>query len=367
METTKFTLIHGTFSAKADWIHETDELNAQGFRALMKRRFANKEIQFDVPPAWGNQGLVPLKDLTNKARLEGAEQLKDHIKRDTEKQKHFMIAHSHGGNVAMYALQDKSVSEKIDGLICLATPFLYPRLRPLSVTALTLSLAIMAIGVMQFIWSLNLLESSWLSWLSSLAMMLFAIVIPAALIWLIAYERLLRTRKGDKRLSDLIDRLSYKDPQIPILLIRASGDEASGLLRGTQFLNWLGGVGMRLGGGQLYILVCAAALYLSWMAYKGSDMVPNFVFPALQKGLIISSAIMVVLLIALTISRIFVGFDAWRWVGEIETMVEDGPPGVPAELIVSRPSLSTLTLSHTHIYNQPETVEAIYKWCESIK
>ena len=367
MDPIKFTLIHGTFSAKADWVHESEDVNSQGFRALMKDKFVDTEIQFDVPPAWGGEGLIPFKDLTNQARLEGAEQLKNHVKDNPKKQKQFMISHSHGGNLAMYALQDESVSQKIDGLICLATPFLYPRLRPLSVVALTLSLAIMSIGVLQFIWSLNLLESSWLYWLGSVVMILFAIVIPAALIWLIAYERLLRTRRGDKKLSNLLDKLSYRDPGIPILLIRASGDEASGLLRGAQFLNWLGGVGMRLGGGQLYILVCAVALYLSWMAYKGSDMVPAFVLPALQKGLIISSAIMVVLLIALTISRIFVGFDAWRWVGEVETMVEDGPPGVPAELVVSRPSTSQLSLSHTHIYTQPETVEAIYQWCKSIQ
>jgi len=323
------------------------------------------DIEFSLPPAWGSTGLVKLKDLTNTARLTGATQLQQHILDSPTTDKHFLVAHSHGGNVAMYALQDPAVAARVDGLICMATPFLYPRKRPLSILALTLSWGIMLTGVMQFIWTSEMLLRGGLAWLGALCLVLFSIIVPAALTWLVAYERYQYRVKNDSRLSNLINKLSYQSPNIPILLIRASGDEASGLLRGAQFLNWLGGIGMRLGSRQLYILICAVALTLAWMGYRGSDMVPSFIIPLLTQGLMLSAAIMVLLLMALTISRVFVGFDAWRWVGEIETMVEDGPPGIASELVVVLPR-SMQGLSHTGIYSDAETINSIVNWCRTV-
>ena len=374
-----FTLVHGTFSANADWIQQSRISDPNGFRAQLAKRF-QKDIEFNVPPPWGSDSLLPLKDLTNEARLNGAQQLqktiKDHpyLNQEQEKNKgdkkdqtgHFIVAHSHGGNVAMYALQEESVAKKVDGLICLATPFLYPRTRPLSVPALALSVIIMSIGLMQYLGTSDLLKGDWLMSVSAILMVALAIVVPACLTCLVAYERFLHKHKGDQRLTSLLKQLSYQNPNIPILLIRSSGDEASGLLRGVQFMNWLGGIGMRLGGGQLYLLVCAIAVYLAWVTtYKHAEQLPSFILPLLKQGLIASSVIMVILLMALTVSRILVGFDAWRWVGEIETMVEDGPPGIPADLIVSQPRTSDLKLSHTQIYNQPETIDAIHRWCSN--
>jgi hypothetical protein len=37
---------------------------------------------------------------------------------------HFVIAHSHGGNVALYALENEIVRERLSGIVCIATPFL---------------------------------------------------------------------------------------------------------------------------------------------------------------------------------------------------------------------------------------------------
>src|SRR5262249_27654013 len=39
--------------------------------------------------------------------------------------RHFIIAHSHGGNVAIRALQTPTLSDRISGLACLGTPFLH--------------------------------------------------------------------------------------------------------------------------------------------------------------------------------------------------------------------------------------------------
>ena len=44
---------------------------------------------------------------------------------------HFIVAHSHGGNIALYALNHPELARKIRGVICLSTPFLNVRERNL--------------------------------------------------------------------------------------------------------------------------------------------------------------------------------------------------------------------------------------------
>ena len=44
--------------------------------------------------------------------------------------RHFVIAHSHGGNIALYALRDPELAHRLSGVACFATPFLYVRRRP---------------------------------------------------------------------------------------------------------------------------------------------------------------------------------------------------------------------------------------------
>jgi len=162
-----------------------------------------------------------------------------------------------------------------------------------------------------------------------------------------------------------VERVSYSDPNTPILLIRSSGDEASGLLRGTQFLNWMAGVVMRIGGKQIYGLICFGALILLWMAYLGVQWIPDGTLSFLSISLKISALVMVLMLAALTLSRVLVGLDAWRWVGELETRVEDGPPGIKSELVVITPRLPEGGLSHTRIFYESETANTIADWCRS--
>jgi hypothetical protein len=40
-----------------------------------------------------------------------------------------LVAHSHGGNVCLYALRDESTERAVDGLVCLSTPFVHARER----------------------------------------------------------------------------------------------------------------------------------------------------------------------------------------------------------------------------------------------
>jgi len=355
-----YTLVHGTFGARSDWLNESSEDKPDGFRALLKNHVSSK-VTFTIPKPWGGKGLFSkILDLTNKARLDGAEQLKSSLAKLSKQDSNFIIAHSHGGNVAMYALQDAQARAKVDGVICLATPFLYPRQRPLSILTLLLSLAIIVIGFFQFSWRFDLLDSSMSTWYLIGLLFIVSVMIPGALVFVIIHQRF----RSNISLDEHLDRLSFSDPKIPILLIRASGDEASGLLRAGQFFNWFAGVVMRIGGRHIYVLLCLSILALAWSAYRGFGWLPEDAFSILSTALIGIAALMVVMLMVLTLSRVFVGLDAWRWVGEIETMTEDGPPGVSSELKVLRPQAQKYGLSHTGIFTQAETIKVINTWCE---
>ncbi len=359
-QTINYALVHGTFGAKSDWLNHDAAEDPKGFRALLGSASV-KTVNYLVPKPWGGTSAIgKLNDLTNKARLDGAQTLAQELATLPGQDANFVIAHSHGGNVAMYALQDEIARRKVDGLICLATPFLYPRQRPLSISTLVLSLIIMIVGYFQFAWRFDLTNSSLLAWCGAVALFVVSVAIPSVLVALVVRQRF----ASKEALDAHIKRLSFIDPKIPVLLIRASGDEASGLLRAGQFLNWLAGMVMRIGGRQLYVLLCLGLLLFAWSAYKNFTWVPNVSLSLLTTLLISLAGLMVVMLMALTLSRIFVGWDAWRWVGEIETMIEDGPPGVPAELTVLTPRLPERGLSHTGIFTQVETINVIHQWCQ---
>src|SRR5208337_5070958 len=64
---------------------------------------------------------------THRARIAASDDLKSLLKEAFEKRRqshHYLIAHSHGGNVALYSLADKSVSEGLTGIITMGTPFI---------------------------------------------------------------------------------------------------------------------------------------------------------------------------------------------------------------------------------------------------
>jgi pimeloyl-ACP methyl ester carboxylesterase len=62
------------------------------------------------------------------ARLNASERLRDFLQgglRDSPDATHIIVAHSHGGNVALMAVGDHpNLRERISGVVCLATPFI---------------------------------------------------------------------------------------------------------------------------------------------------------------------------------------------------------------------------------------------------
>ena len=65
---------------------------------------------------------------TFRARRDAAERIRHTVTSTKGYDKHFLVAHSHGGTAAMMALKSADIAGRVDGLICLATPV--PLLRP---------------------------------------------------------------------------------------------------------------------------------------------------------------------------------------------------------------------------------------------
>jgi hypothetical protein len=121
------TLIHGTFATEAEWVRNESKL----CKAVNDAFPGGVEFR-RLPWSGGN---------TIGARQDAAGKLREQILADpvsAADTRHFLVAHSHGGNIALYALRDPKVRERITGVATLATPFLIARKRDLGTQGLSL-------------------------------------------------------------------------------------------------------------------------------------------------------------------------------------------------------------------------------------
>lgn len=107
------TLVHGTWARNAGWPKEGSILRREVTAALGAgttfRRFR-----------WSGRN-------RHRARLGAARELQAYLRQGFELHpdaEHFIIAHSHGGNVVTYALADPQIRNRLAGVVSLATPFI---------------------------------------------------------------------------------------------------------------------------------------------------------------------------------------------------------------------------------------------------
>ena len=133
------TLVHGTFARHASWTHEgllNDTLG--GIKGVLLNRFC-----------WSGGN-------SHTDRLEAGRQLADHLIALAEKFKNaklFIVSHSHGGNVAMYALkhlEEKRIAYRINGVVTLATPFITLRRRRLHPAVPIAVFTLALLGTLEF-------------------------------------------------------------------------------------------------------------------------------------------------------------------------------------------------------------------------
>lgn len=211
------TLVHGTYARKAKWLSPDSDLSK-----TIVEEFSHK---VEIIPFFWSGGNSPA------SRATAADRLREQLQSQVVKwpwAKHYIIAHSHGGNVALYALRDSKLENDISGLICLATPFLLLRPRPGSLTAIYKAACIWPLFTVPGLF----LEHGSLWWIWIMIAMWGTMVI-SFVCW---------KRRGAILEQTLLPEVKKEK----LLIVRAVGDEASGLLGATQFLGWAMASVMRL-------------------------------------------------------------------------------------------------------------------------
>ncbi len=225
------TLIHGTFARRASWT------GPDGAFAQRLTETLDGATRMLPPFSWTGRN-------SHDERVHAADQLAAVlIATDTPQ---FLIAHSHGGNVALQALANENARRRVMGLVCLNTPFIHVRRRDLS----TFTLLLMSLHPM-----------GWWIWLTvGLYLFHFRYVYPGealqpsliALLWSLPAVAAGLIAKGpfNAAMTAGVDAIENHQarraafftgspaPPVPILCLTVARDEAYWLLRTVDLVSW---------------------------------------------------------------------------------------------------------------------------------
>lgn len=182
------------------------------------------------------------------ARYRAADGLGAHLREIAAahpERRRYVVAHSHGGNVALYALRDMErnpASPAVSGVVCLSTPFIAAQ--PRDVTAFRFVSMYAVLLVTAFAVVANAMGALLGPWITEAgpsdallqALVLNEIWLEFALCGVVAWQatkalvRLARRRR---------ERVAVGTLRTPIRIYRSVGDEASALLATTGFFSWL--------------------------------------------------------------------------------------------------------------------------------
>jgi hypothetical protein len=169
--------------------------------------------------------------------MRAAKKLRAYLKDSVERwpnAMHFVIAHSHGGNVALYAMDDISLHDKIVGLACLATPFISVRERELGrnrADLFNMSIAVLLFGILFWVGASIHVEGR----IKTAIIVACVIILSLGVIGLfppfLMQNALARAQKLSNDLSPSLPKAGQ------LLIIRSPADEASGLIGIFQFFS----------------------------------------------------------------------------------------------------------------------------------
>jgi hypothetical protein len=228
-------LVHGTWARGAEWTHD-DSMFVKSLRTALE------PVEIRVRRlCWTGRN-------THGQRLQAAQKLRAEIQKsmhDNDAIPHFIIAHSHGGSVVCYALQDKSLSSAVRGVICLGTPFLHVHKNQLPKTLHFISLLTLVIfTIMAVSYLFRPVEDPITFWFSAVtALLVFPVLglLLYALVWArsddFGLKSLLETRRNPERYISAL-ALPELAPE-RFVAVRITGDEAAGALVASQFFAWL--------------------------------------------------------------------------------------------------------------------------------
>lgn len=328
------TLVHGTFARNAQWINEGSSL-----RATLEKTLPGPLLI--VPFRWSGRNSLA-------ARHTASEQLGAVITKQLAlypEAEHYVIAHSHGGNIIMYALQDTELERQIDGVVCLSTPFLHVKKRNLGGghgEAIVRSLLmVFVIGLILLIGEASSFVTTDQNSYPSLILLLCLLVLPVCLARLL-YPYI------ERRASALIEQMKLapigKDK---LLIIRTTGDEATLGLGVSQLLSLLTGKWTQL---VVRLRQLVETMPFAWLL----DLL--IAFPALL-------GLPAILLAVLTFGP---RLGLYSMLVEINS--EAVPPGswsvhhLYPKIKFGEDSVRILQLSHSSAYQDDQALDLIQRW-----
>jgi hypothetical protein len=386
-------LVHGTWAKKAPWVQPRSALS----RALRERLPEGTRI---FPFVWSGKN-------TNKARRLASERLLKKLAlrvRNYSDARHYIIGHSHGGNVVLHALAHAPFQDKIAGVVCLSTPFLVARSRDLGRHPWK-HIAGAVVGPCFFaMWwiVIRVLSQTWWGLLESVVL---GLVLSLALGSAIAFMKSWR-EYGDKLLRELE---SPKFNRNKTLIVRTPGDEASGGLDFLQLITRLT-VGLWVHTMSLYerieatakswaklkkkVIAVAAALFLALVGFicvvafkhwgssaaavMGIFVLALVVLPAtfLALGLVehatflfflLASALMWPVIVLLSVPLLFFGWEVARANILLDVTAETTPTGAWTVHLVEPPTTEELgkdvpPLMHSVVYENPHVLRLLCDW-----
>lgn len=112
----RLILVHGTFAKADGWPAENSR-----FRRELAAALGGLDVEMHAF-AWSGWFGTRLNN-GHRYRLAAGRQLAELLSQPSARCQ-IVVAHSHGGNVARYALRDDEARAKVAGLVCMGTPFL---------------------------------------------------------------------------------------------------------------------------------------------------------------------------------------------------------------------------------------------------
>jgi len=297
---------------------------------------------------------------------------------------HVLIAHSHGGNVCLAALNDPQTRRAVHALVCLSTPFINVRGRADSPALMQFSQAAGAVSCLVALFGSIALIDRWVpkpwsstTWVGGVLLVIFPFVV---------YGVFSEPRRKALRRWASAKRRGVAEPSMLALI--SDGDEALLVLKIAEGLNaalrglWRLAVGIplrifaaqrRLGNNlRLSLPILAVVMLLVLGAFLTADVTsplrtgdwsPLILLKFLGAALVASTVLIVLWcftlalpgLIMVTIGFLGLSFVRWLafgWAGYlgVEMTAETCPIGT-AQITRLGPSLRARGLRHGHSYN----------------
>lgn len=381
-----FVLVHGT------WAH--------GFwRALFWRwipkRFLPRAVKWPLLCQKLEQSAGTIHSFVwsgrndHRARMQAGLALRKRLKDiASDDERIYVLAHSHGGNVALYAIDDPDLEERIEGIVFMATPFLHFRPQRLELGLIHATLQILAAStfVIPMFVFLIYAPDFWnvSEWSKPIVFGAFGLSLVLGYILSKFLSIIFENWHPESQARQQSKKFQPQPPgeQMEVLVVRNIGDEATIALVGGSLVEWLlAGIWRASFLATVVPLAMMAEWFLNRLKHGNWKLVIAILVatvaavlilaPSIFWGILIASYFFIVVLGALHILLgliiLILNFTRFGWYGFWSTALvrvstEATPTGRwPAELFPS----DDVAFAHSEAYRDPKIVLQITDWLKA--